>query len=94
MNDNKLLSRLVGVNLAWFLMDAAYRGNTVSSPPVLHALNSDHTLFEKTLTQLEVFVVFAAPEYAVSALTMDRLGRKTIQVLGFGMMSVTFGCWR
>jgi MFS transporter, PHS family, inorganic phosphate transporter len=31
------------------------------------------------------------PGYAVAALTMDRLGRKTIQVLGFGMMTVTFG---
>ena len=91
VNDNKLLSRLVGASLAWFLMDAAYYGNTVSSPMVLSALNSDHTLLQKKLTQLGVFVVFAAPGYAVSALTMDRLGRKTIQALGFGMMAVTFG---
>jgi MFS transporter, PHS family, inorganic phosphate transporter len=91
VNDNKLLSRLVGASLAWFLMDAAYYGNTVSSPMVLSALNSDHTLLQKTLTQLGVFVVFAAPGYAVSALTMDKLGRKTIQALGFGMMAVTFG---
>jgi MFS family permease len=54
-------------------------------------INSDHTLLQKTLTQLGIFVVFAAPGYAVAALTMDRLGRKTIQVLGFGMMVVTFG---
>ena len=91
VNDNKLLSRLVGASAAWFLMDAAYYGNTVSSPMVLSALNSDHTLLQKTLTQLGVFVVFAAPGYAVSALTMDKLGRKTIQALGFGMMAVTFG---
>jgi MFS family permease len=71
-------------------MDAAYYGNTVSSPLVLSALNSDHTLLQKTLTQLGIFVVFAAPGYAVAALTMDRLGRKTIQVLGFGMMAVAF----
>lgn len=35
--------------------------------------------------------MFAAPGYAVAALTMDRLGRKTIQVLGFAMMAITFG---
>ncbi len=90
VNDKLLLLRLIGASAAWFLMDAAYYGNTVSSPLVLSALNSDHTLLQKTLTQLGVFTVFAAPGYAVAALTMDRLGRKTIQVLGFGMMAVTF----
>ena len=90
VNDNKLLLRLVGTSAAWFFMDAAYYGNTVSSPLVLSALNSDHTLLQKTLTQLGIFALFAAPGYAVAALTMDRLGRKTIQVLGFGMMAVAF----
>lgn len=71
-------------------MDAAYYGDTVSSPLVLSALNSDHTLLQKTLTQLGISVVFAAPGYAVAALTMDRLGRKTIQALGFAMMATTF----
>jgi len=88
--ENKLLIRLIGASAAWFLMDAAYYGNTVSSPLVLSAMNSDHTLLQKTLTQLGIFALFAAPGYAVAALTMDRLGRKTIQMLGFGMMTVTF----
>lgn len=90
VNDNTLLTRLIGTSAAWFLMDAAYYGNTVSSPLVLSALNSDHTLLQKTLTQLGIFVLFAAPGYAVAAFTMDKLGRKTIQSLGFAMMAVTF----
>lgn len=90
VNDNKLLSRLVGVSLAWFLMDFAYYGNTVSSPLVLAALGAHHDLLRKTMTQLVIFVVFAAPGYAVAVLTMDKLGRKTIQSLGFGMMAVAF----
>jgi MFS transporter, PHS family, inorganic phosphate transporter len=89
--DNKLiLVRLLGASGAWFLLDFAYYGNTVSSPLVLSALQSDHTILQKTLTQLGIFAVFAAPGYAVAALTMDKLGRKTIQCLGFGMMAVTF----
>jgi MFS transporter, PHS family, inorganic phosphate transporter len=90
VNDNKLLIRLFGASAAWFLMDAAYYGNTVSSPLVLSALHGDRSLLQKTLTQLGIFVVFAAPGYAIAALMMDRLGRKTIQVLGFGMMTITF----
>jgi MFS transporter, PHS family, inorganic phosphate transporter len=90
INDNKLLVRLVGTSAAWFLMDAAYYGNTVSSPMVLSALNSDHTLLQKTLTQPVIFAAFAAPGYAVAVFTMDRLGRKTIQALGFAMMAGAF----
>ena len=89
-NNNRLLLRLVGTSAAWFLMDAAYYGNTVCSPLVLSALNSDHTLLQKTLRQLAIFAIFAAPGYAVAAFTMDRLGRKTIQCVGFGMMAVAF----
>ena len=92
MVDNRMiLSRLVGTSAAWFLLDFAYYGNTVSSPLVLSALGSNHSVLQKTLTQLGIFAVFAAPGYAVAALTMDRLGRKTIQCLGFGMMAGAFG---
>ena len=88
--DNKLALRLVGASAAWFLMDAAYYGNTVSSPLVLSALGGDHTLLQKTLTQLGIFTVFAAPGYAMSAWMMDKMGRKAIQCMGFAMMTVTF----
>jgi MFS family permease len=90
-SDNKLLSRLIGVSLAWFLMDFAYYGNTVSSPLVLSALGAHNSLLRKTLTQLVIFAIFAAPGYIVAILTMDKLGRKTIQSLGFGMMALAFG---
>jgi hypothetical protein len=47
--DNKMiLSRLVGASAAWFLLDFAYYGNTVSSPLVLAALGSDHTILPGT----------------------------------------------
>jgi MFS family permease len=90
VRDRRLLIRLIGASAAWFLMDAAYYGNTVSSPLVLSVLHGDHSLLQKTLTQLGVFVVFAAPGYVLAAFTMDRIGRKRIQVLGFAMMTVTF----
>ncbi len=90
--DNRMiLTRVIGASLAWFLLDFAYYGNTVSSPLVLSALGSDHSILQKTLTQLGIFAVFAAPGYAAAALTMDKLGRKTIQCMGFGMMAGMFG---
>src|ERR1700691_5986512 len=91
VDSKMILSRLIGASAAWFLMDFAYYANTVSSPFLLSALGSDHSLLQKTLTQLGIFAIFAAPGYAVAALTMDKLGRKTTQNLGFGMMAGAFG---
>jgi MFS family permease len=82
--------RLVGASLAWFLMDFAYYGNTVSSPLVLHAIAPDESLLTQTLTQLAVFAAAAVPGYFVAAAMMDRMGRKPIQVLGFAMMAASF----
>ena len=84
------LIRLVGASLAWFFMDFAYYGNTVSSPLVLNAITPHSDLETHTLMQLAVFAIAAAPGYLVAAAMMDRVGRKPIQVLGFTMMAVTF----
>lgn len=89
-NNRRWVVRLLGVSLAWFLLDFAYYGNTVSSPLVLSALAPHATLLKHTLTQLAIFVIAAAPGYFVAALTMDRLGRKVIQTLGFAVMAAAF----
>lgn len=90
VSNDTLLARLIGASGAWFLLDAAYYGNTVSSPMVLSALAGNPDLRQKALTQLVIFVVFAVPGYLAAALTMDRIGRKGIQALGFAMMTVAF----
>ena len=86
-----LAVRLIGASAAWFLMDFAYYGNTVSSPLVLHAVAPSDDLITETLTQLFVFTIAAVPGYFVAAAMIDRIGRKTIQILGFAMMAVSFG---
>ena len=82
--------RLIGASLAWFLMDFAYYGNTVSSPMVLHAIAPNRSLLHETLVQLAVFAVAAVPGYFIAAAMMDRIGRKPIQILGFAMMGISF----
>jgi MFS transporter, PHS family, inorganic phosphate transporter len=85
------LIRLIGASLSWFLMDFAYYGNTVSSPIVLAAISPDQSLVMRTLTQLAAFSIAAAPGYLIAAALMDRLGRKSIQIIGFAMMAAAFG---
>jgi hypothetical protein len=90
IRNRDLRVRLIGASLAWFLMDFAYYGNTVSSPLVLHAIAPDESLLSETLTQLAVFGIAAVPGYLLAAAIMDRMGRKPIQILGFTIMAVSF----
>jgi MFS transporter, PHS family, inorganic phosphate transporter len=85
-----LLVRLIGASAAWFLMDFAYYGNTVSSPRVLAAIEPNDSLLWHVVMQLVVFAVAAVPGYFVAAWFMDRIGRKAIQNLGFLMMALAF----
>lgn len=90
VRNRKTLMWLIGSSLAWFLMDFAYYGNTVSSPLVLAAVAPHKSLMHNTLIQLLIFVVAATPGYFVAAVTMDKFGRKSIQALGFGIMGAAF----
>jgi PHS family inorganic phosphate transporter-like MFS transporter len=90
VRHGRTLRWLIGASLAWFLMDFAYYGNTVSSPLVLNALTPKQDVLQHTLMQLGVFAVAAMPGYLIAAALMDRIGRKSIQILGFLMMALTF----
>jgi len=72
-------------------LDIAYYGTTISSPIVLKALNSHANLVTNMFYTLIIFVVAAFPGYIVSILTIDRLGRKWIQCVGFAMMALAYG---
>lgn len=87
----RYLKWLIGTAGTWFLLDIAYYGTTISSPLVLKALNSHSNLVTNMVYTLIIFVVAALPGYIVAAFTIDRLGRKWIQVVGFGMMALAYG---
>jgi MFS transporter, PHS family, inorganic phosphate transporter len=59
--SQRLAMRLAGASLAWFFMDFAYYGNTVSSPMVLNAITPHKSLLTHILLQLAVFLIAAAP---------------------------------
>ena len=87
----RYLKWIIGTAGAWFLLDIAYYGTTISSPLVLKALNSHSTLLTNMVYTLLIFVVAALPGYIVAALTIDRHGRKFIQLFGFAMMGLAYG---
>jgi MFS family permease len=85
-----LLQWLVAASAAWFLLDIAYYGNTLSTPLIIHAIAPHATLIENLQITLGIFTLAAMPGYLLAAVMMDRMGRKTMQVVGFGVMALCF----
>ena len=85
-----LLKWLVGAALCWFLLDFAYYGNTIASPEIIALLDKSATLTQATLIQLAIFAVFALPGYFVAIYTIESFGRRSIQIMGFTIMAISF----
>ncbi len=88
--NRTFLFTLVGTAFSWMFLDMAFYGNSVSSGLVMKALQPTGTLLTHTLTSFWIFLVAAVPGYWVSALLVDRLGRRFIQVLGFVVMAAAY----
>jgi MFS family permease len=86
----RYLKWLIGAAGAWFLLDIAYYGTTISSPLVLKSLDAHASLLTNMVYTLLIFLVAALPGYIIAALTIDKLGRKWIQCFGFGMMTLAY----
>jgi MFS transporter, PHS family, inorganic phosphate transporter len=89
-NDSALPKWLIGTSLAWFLLDVAYYGNTISNQQFVAAVSPHGTQIQNLLVSLLVFTFAAFPGYLLSVYGMDRWGRKTIQILGFVLMAASF----
>ena len=86
----KYLLTLLGTAGSWFVFDYAYYGNTISTPMIMHRLAPHADVIQSTALSLIVFAVAAVPGYFLAAFTIDRIGHKTLQMLGFFMMGLMF----
>jgi MFS transporter, PHS family, inorganic phosphate transporter len=92
--ERRLLRWLIGASLTWLLFDFVYYGNTISSPVIVRLVSPHASLIGQTGILLAIFAVAALPGYVLAAATIDRIGRKLLQCLGFAMMAVAFvGLW-
>jgi MFS family permease len=92
--ERRLLRWLIGASLTWLLFDFVYYGNTISSPVIVRLVSPHASLIGQTAILLAIFAVAALPGYVLAAATIDRIGRKLLQCLGFALMAVAFaGLW-
>jgi MFS transporter, PHS family, inorganic phosphate transporter len=90
LRNRRLLVWLIGTAGAWMLLDFCYYGNTISQPEIIKLADPHASELRTILLQLAIVSVFALPGYAVAILLLDKVGRKTIQILGFSVMALMF----
>jgi MFS transporter, PHS family, inorganic phosphate transporter len=90
--ERRMLVWLVGASLAWLLFDFVYYGNTIASPVIVKLVSPHASLLGTVAYTLAIFAVAAVPGYLLAAATIDRIGRKLMQIIGFAVMAIAFVC--
>ncbi|OZJ06713.1 hypothetical protein BZG36_00401 [Bifiguratus adelaidae] len=88
---------LFGTSMSWFLLDIAFYGITLNQSVVLTAigfapkgLSPWDTLFKQGLGNLIVVLLGALPGYYATVFLVEKMGRKTIQLIGFAVDTILF----
>ncbi|MEM0158193.1 MAG: MFS transporter [Thermoplasmataceae archaeon] len=88
---------LLGTAGSWFILDMAYYGTSVNSGNILKAIgygtvagNLHQTIFNIAVGNAILAAGFAIPGYWFAVMTVDRFGRKYLQIAGFAVMSAIY----
>ncbi len=90
LRDKRNLVLLFGTAGCWFLLDYAYYGNTISTPFVLKNVAPHAELLQSIFWSFLIFTIAAAPGYIAAFTTIDRIGHRRLQWIGFIMMGIAF----
>lgn len=87
---------LLGTAGSWFFLDVAFYGLGLNNTIILDAIgySKGNTMYEifrrNSVGNLILVCAGAIPGYWVTVFTVDTLGRKTIQFMGFTMLTILF----
>lgn len=88
--NRRLLVTLIGTAGTWFIFDYAYYGNSISTPVILKQLAPHASLIVTLSLTLAIFAIAAVPGYVLAVFTMDRIGHRRLQIIGFTVMGACF----
>ncbi|KAF5709910.1 phosphate:H+ symporter [Fusarium mundagurra] len=94
----KNLSILIGTAGSWFCLDVAFYGLSLNNGTILkvigYSTKDAHNMYEylhnTAVGNIIIVLAGAVPGYWVSVATIDTLGRKTIQLGGFIILTILF----
>ncbi|KAB8303715.1 hypothetical protein EYC80_005099 [Monilinia laxa] len=87
---------LFGTAGSWFLLDVAWYGLSLNNPVILTAIGYStgptvyKTLLNTAIGNLIIVCAGAIPGYWVTVATVDTIGRKPIQLMGFIILTIVF----
>jgi len=92
----KNLKVLIGTSMSWFALDVAFYGIGLNNAIVLTSMgfidkSTPYTdLYTAAVGNIIIAMLGTVPGYWVTVFTVDRLGRKWIQIMGFIMLTILF----
>ncbi|KAI8886764.1 phosphate:H+ symporter [Backusella circina FSU 941] len=87
---------LLGTAYSWFALDVAWYGLGLNNSIILSNIGfsggSDpyEAVFKTCVGNLIINLLGSVPGYWISVFTIDKMGRKTIQIMGFTMLTIMF----
>ncbi|CAG8602162.1 12837_t:CDS:2, partial [Racocetra fulgida] len=87
---------LLGTSISWFVLDVAFYGIGLNNAIILQAIgfgnSSDHfsTLWNMSVGNIIINMLGTVPGYWLTVFLVDRWGRKSIQIMGFAILTILF----
>ncbi|KAI8645538.1 phosphate:H+ symporter [Parasitella parasitica] len=87
---------LIGTAYSWFALDVAWYGLGLNNSIILNNIGfaggSDayNAVFRTCVGNVIINLLGSVPGYWISVFTIDKMGRKTIQIMGFTMLTIMF----
>ncbi|KAJ2724768.1 hypothetical protein GGI07_001729 [Coemansia sp. Benny D115] len=95
----KHLKVLLGTSIAWFALDVAFYGINLNSSIVIDAIGfagdihndkPSKFIIRNCLGSIIINMLGSVPGYWISVFTIEKLGRKKIQLMGFAALTVLY----
>ncbi|KAH3742758.1 major facilitator superfamily protein [Pelomyxa schiedti] len=92
---NRCKLRLLGTAGTWFLFDITFYGNGLFKETVIELIglsggDTSHEIVQNTAVASIIIAAMALPGYFLAIPLTDKIGRKAIQLIGFGFVAVLF----
>ncbi|EDU50326.1 inorganic phosphate transporter 1-6 /Pi cotransporter [Pyrenophora tritici-repentis Pt-1C-BFP] len=95
-SQKKQAIRLFGTSMSWFFLDLAFYGLGFSSPSLISTMGFNRRdnlyvyLHNTAIGQVVLICAGALPGYWLTVFTVDTIGRRKIQIGGFGILTIIF----
>ncbi|WP_291765570.1 MFS transporter [Caldivirga sp. UBA161] len=90
INLIKYIPVILGTAVPWFALDVFFYGTNIFGPFVVTALGLASNPLSSIYVQLYAALAFLVPGYYVAAFLVDKVGRRSMQIMGFSIVTAVY----